>query len=217
MRPPGLVVLDGVGEEVRDEALDEARVAVGEGGRERTLDSQPVGVDAFERLCGDRGEVDRLAAVEAALAAREHEQRVDQAFLVLAGREHLAQHGAQPFVAGVGVGERDLDQRALVGERRAQLVRDVGGELALGLERGLEPLEQRVEGAAELAQLVVGAAQGEAPVEVAGGDLPRGGGDRAQRPQRAAGDEPAEPGGEQRHDREGDARLDQQRAERGVG
>ena len=45
---------------------------------------------------GDGGEVDGLAAVEAALAAGEREQRLDQAFLLLADGEQL--------LAGVPVG-----------------------------------------------------------------------------------------------------------------
>ena len=43
----GLVVLDGIAQQVGGEALDQARVAVGEGGGERALDSQPVGLDAL--------------------------------------------------------------------------------------------------------------------------------------------------------------------------
>ena len=53
---------------------------------------------------------------------------------------------------------RDLEQRAQPGERRAQLVADIGGELALARERGLEPREQLVERAhrrRELARLAL--------------------------------------------------------------
>ncbi len=83
----GLVVVDGVREKVCCEAFDEAWVAIGEGRGEQLLDSQPAGIDAFERVRRDRGEVKRFAVVEAALAAREHEQGFDQVFLVLAGCE----------------------------------------------------------------------------------------------------------------------------------
>ena len=83
--------------------------------------------------------------------------------------------------AGLGVGERDLDERALERERRAQLVRGVGRELALRVEGRLEPAEELVEGVAELGDLVVGPVEREAPVQARGGDLPGGVRDRSQR------------------------------------
>jgi hypothetical protein len=47
-------------------------------------------------------------------------------------------------------------------------------------------------------------------MQAAGGDPPGGGGDRAQRAQYPAGDEPADRGGGHRDDRQGDAGGDQQ-------
>jgi hypothetical protein len=52
--------------------------------------------------------------------------------------------------------------------------------------------------------------QGQALVQAAGGDSPGGGGDRAQRAQHPAGDDPADRGGGHRDDRQGDGRDDQQ-------
>src|ERR1700722_17528843 len=100
---------------------------------------------------------------------------------MLAGDEYLRERCAEPLVARVGVGERDVDQRAFVGERGAKFVGDVRRELTLGVECRLEAPEKRVERESELAQLVIGAAEGQAPVKVAGRDLLRGCGDRAQR------------------------------------
>jgi hypothetical protein len=55
----------------------------------------------------------------------------------------------------------------------------VGDELSLRRERRLEPFEQVVEGRPELLELVVGAFECEALVQVAGGDLARRVGDGA--------------------------------------
>ena len=87
-----------------------------------------------EHLGGDRLQQHRLAALEAALAARERQQRIDHALLLLADREHALTGGAQRRGAGGWVGERHLEDRALERERRAQLVRGVRDELALSLE-----------------------------------------------------------------------------------
>ncbi|WP_345146080.1 hypothetical protein [Nonomuraea rubra] len=68
-------------------------------------------------------------------------------------------------VVGVGVGEGDFEQGTQAGQGGAQLVGGVGDEVALGVEGGLQPGEQVVEGVAELGQLVGGAAE----VQGAGG------------------------------------------------
>ena len=54
----------------------------------------------------------------------------------------------------------------------AELVGGVGDELALGLERGLEPGEQAVEGVPEFLELVVGALEREAFIQARRGDSP---------------------------------------------
>ena len=55
----------------------------------------------------------RLATLDAALAAREGQQRVDHVLLLLADREHPLAGRAQRGGAGGGVGERDLEDRPL--------------------------------------------------------------------------------------------------------
>src|SRR5581483_9900612 len=114
---------------------------------------------------GDCGEVDGLAAVEAALAAGEGEQCFDEAFLLFADGEQLLTRVPVRVDAGVRVAERQLEQRTLERERRSELVRGVGDELALRLERRLESREQSVDRSAELLQLVVRPLEGEAAVE----------------------------------------------------
>ena len=68
-------------------------------------------------------------------------------------------------IVGLGVGQRDVDLGAHHGQRRAQLVRGVGHEALLGLERRAEPVEHRVEGVGELGDLVVGAGVADPLVE----------------------------------------------------
>ena len=171
-------------------------------------------------ICGggggraDRGEVDGLLAVEAALAAGEREQRFDQPFLLFADGEELLAGVPVGVDAGVGIAERELEQGALEGERGAQFVGGVGDELSLCLEGGFEPAEQSVDGVAELLELVVGPFEVEPAVEVAGGDVACGFGDGAQRAQGPAGDHPAEPERKHRRHGERESRADG-RAEQG--
>ena len=110
--------------------------------------------------------------------------------------------GQQPraLVGRQGVGLRQhLDVRAQAGDRRAQLVRGVGDELALGGDRALERVEHGVEVLRELADLVVGGDLDPAPEVLGGGDVAGGLGDRGDRRDDVARDEPPE------RDRERDA------------
>ncbi len=61
--------------------------------------------------------------------------------LLLARRQDPLVRGAQCVGRGLGIRQRHLGQGALAGQGRPQLVRRVGHELALGAERGVEPLE----------------------------------------------------------------------------
>ena len=63
------------------------------------------------------------------------------------------------------VGQRDLKERAIVGERCPQLVRGVGDEVALGVERGLQPGQQVIDGVGQVLQLVDRAGQGQPLVQ----------------------------------------------------
>jgi hypothetical protein len=62
---------------------------------------------------GESGQVADLPLVEAALAAREGEQGVDEAFLVFGRGEDLGAGGAQAVDVVIGLGQRDLDHGAL--------------------------------------------------------------------------------------------------------
>ena len=82
--------------------------------------------------------------------------------------DHVAQQRAPLALLELGAGEQDLHVGPQRGHRRAQLVRGVGHELALGGLRGLHAIEHRVEALRHPADLVL-AARADAPPEVAGG------------------------------------------------
>ena len=102
-----------------------------------------------------------------------------------------------------------LEVRPEAGQRCPQLVRRVEHQLALGAARGLEGLEQSVEGATEAAELV-GAAGGEAARDVRRlRHVLHAVGERVQGNEGGARHDPAEHDGQQDTD-EGD-RAEQQR------
>ena len=126
------------------------------------------------------------------------------------GSDRKISWSSGPFCGGGRVGQGDLEQGALAGQRGPQLVRGVGGEAPLRFEGGLQPREQAVEGVGELLELVVGSVQGQPLVQAAGGDPPGGGRDRVQRAQHPAGQQPADGGGRHPKDPQRDGRGDQQ-------
>ena len=66
------------------------------------------------------------------------------------------------MLGGARMGQRDVDLGADDPERRAHLVRGVGGEAALALEGGVEPRDHLVEGARQTPDLVVRQVQAQA-------------------------------------------------------
>jgi hypothetical protein len=70
---------------VRDEALDQVRVSSRPCWTQFRLHREGVVVAAFERLCGDRGELDPLPSQTPVFVLGEGEQRLQQPFLLLAG------------------------------------------------------------------------------------------------------------------------------------
>ncbi len=145
------------------------------------------------RLDHDVGEVERLAQRRmTGVSTREQQQVADQATHALcraqSGLSRLAVRSAQRI-------DEQLEVREHACEGRAQLVRRVGDELALALERRLclvagvaERGQHPAERARELGDLVVGDRLREGAARVAGAlDLTRGGrqlGDRRDRPAR---------------------------------
>ena len=192
-----------------------------------------LGVDADEH--GRRGSARRQ--VDAALAGKltagrghfvEHRLRVGAAarqpgLLALRGHERVdgarhglgvAQHRLQRLPVGVRLAlaaQRQLGLGADVGQRGAQLVRQLGRESLLATQAGGETVEQAVERGRELAELVVRLARGEATIRVVRapglgvgrhlGDRPQGGG---QHPARHDGDHDEQGAGEGQRAEQGD-------------
>ena len=208
------IVAHGIVDEVGHEPLGEPRIADSQRRIERRGDGQPAllgfGPPGQHHLASQGGEIDGLAAVKPALAAGQCEQRLDQPFLLFAGREQPRAQVPQPACRWLRVGKGDLDQRPLPGQRRAQLMRGVGDELPLGVERSLQPTQQPVERVAEFPELIARTGQREPGMQVARGDGPGRGRDRAKLAQHPARDQPAEPDRHQGHDRQRDTRLGQQ-------
>jgi hypothetical protein len=158
------------------------------------------------------GEVDGDGVGEALFAAGQGQQPVDEPFVALVDGQQVGAELAQRL-AGLRVLQGDLDEGAVDGQRGAELVGGVGDEAALAVEGGaVEALQHGVEGVGEVLELVVGAVQGDALLQVAVGDPAGGGGDVLQRPQRPAGQQPAEPSGGDADDPQGHQRGDQHRA-----
>src|SRR5215469_10028103 len=210
----GDVVPDGVVDQVGGQLLDQERVTVEYGGLDVGLDVQALAADRVagggQGFAGDGRQVGGPGLAGAGFAAGQGEHRLDEAFLLGVGGEQVPADGLPGGGGGGGIGEGDLEQGAFPGQGGAQLVRGVGGEAPLGAEGGFQPREQVVEGVGEFLELVVGSVQSQPLVQAASGDPAGGGGDRAQRAQHPAGDEPADRGGGHRDDRQGDSGGDQQ-------
>src|ERR1035437_6383978 len=194
--PAGDVVPDGVVDQVGYQLLNQERVTVEDGGLDVGVDvraeAADPGLGGGQGSAGDVRQIQGLALAGVGLAAGQGEQRLDEAFLLGVGGEQLLADSPPGAGGARRVGEGDLEQGAFPRQRGAQLVRGVGGETPLGVERGLQTREQVVEGVGEFLELVVGSVQGQPLVQAAGGDPPGGGGDRAQRAQHPAGDDPAD-------------------------
>src|SRR6266540_7016464 len=121
----GEVVADGVVDEVLAESLQQGRVACHgcRGQRGAELDTGLAGGGL--RLAGDVPddlcEVDWTVRAEAFLAAGEGEQAVDEVFVAVVDGEQGGAELTQRLV-GLRVVEGDLDERAVDGQRGAELV-----------------------------------------------------------------------------------------------
>ena len=113
-------------------------------------------------------------------------------------------HPPQLVDVGGGIGERHVHLGAQHRQRRAQLVAGVGDEPALRLERGLQPVEHRVEAGRQLRDLAAGVAQLQAGVQRLGRQPPRRGRDRVQRPEHPADQPPRHEARGDHDEREGD-------------
>ena len=133
-----------------------------------------------------------LLAARRRAGARQLQQRLHQARHVLHLRQRAVGH-LLPGLARARPSARDLQRARQHRERRAQLVRRVGRELALQGDALLEPREQPVEGDGQRVELIAGGRHGQALAQVLRGHAGRGGDHRVDATDRAAG-EPARRG-----------------------
>ena len=153
-------------------------------------------------------EAERLGCRRLLVAAGQLGQVADEVGQLLQLHQDVVdQHGAVLDAQLVDPPDH-LEVGAQAGERGAQLVRRVEHELALGPARRLERLEQAVEGAAQPPELV--GASGREPARDVGrlGQVLDGVGQRVQRDQRGAGDQPAQHDGQEDADQGHDAEQD---------
>ena len=143
------------------------------------------------------GDVDRLAQRLGLLVQpREREQVLDEHAHALGLVLDAAHHHVGAAVLVGGADAEELRVAADRGQRRAQLVRGVGEELAQALlarlalgERLLEPVEHRVQREPEPADLRSRRGRAHPPRELAGGDLAGGDLHAVERAQPEANDE----------------------------
>jgi hypothetical protein len=122
------VVLNRVVEKVVDEALEQIRIADRHSPVEPRSRVEPSQVARANEIDNDRPEVDGLAPTQPVLTPSKYKTRVEQAFLVLASIEDVFSDLSPSCDVRLRVGQRELEQRALGCQGRAQLVSDVGGE-----------------------------------------------------------------------------------------
>ena len=162
-------------------------------------------------------EPERLARRRLLVAPGQLGQVADEVGQLLQLHEDVVdQHGAVLDAQLVHPADH-LEVGAQAGERGAELVGRVEHELALGAARGLECLEQAVEGAAQAPQLV-GAAGGEAAGDVGRlGHVLDGVGQRVEGYQGGSGHQPAQHDGEEDAHQCHDPEQQRQRLELGAG
>ena len=147
------VVTDGVLDQVRDEALEQQRVAGRSGGLERRGAPEFGMMVRSQDFGGSGGEVDGLPSQISALAADEGEQRPEQPFLPLAGGDHALAHLSHGGGVGAWVGERGLRKRELEGDLTAQLVSGKGDETPVHFARVTEGRQRPTTGCVQCARL----------------------------------------------------------------
>ncbi len=168
-------------------------------GRRRQARSDLDACGGGEGSCGLRRAHDGIPGIacrveETRFLSRGSDESVD-------GRRHLGgipEHRFERLAILDGFAlpaERELRLAADAGERRPQLVRELGGQTLLVAQARREAVEQRVERRPELRQLIVRQAEPEAPVEVAfaprrgrGGHLGDGRECRSKDPMRSEAD-----------------------------
>jgi hypothetical protein len=124
----GGVVPDRVPQQIVDEALDQSRIADRRSLFKLRSHRQPSRLAGSKQSGGDRSEVDPLAPSKRSLTAGKSKTRVEQSLLLLAGVENFCADRLPSGCVRVGINQGKLEERSLCCQRRAELVRDVGGK-----------------------------------------------------------------------------------------
>ena len=162
------------------------------------------------RRCGPRSRPRRRRARskgsgcgDAALAAGQREQRVDQLLLLLAELQHLVAGGAQRRRAR-RPGRRSATCSTV--RSAASGVRSSWAALATKCRCDSNDASSRANRSFSVSPSSANSSsrlpRPQPPAQVGGGDVPRGRDDRLQRPQQAAGQQPAEPERQHGHHRQ---------------
>ena len=157
-------------------------------------------------VVAERLQIDHLeaAALAAGFRARDVEQGVEGRDHRLRVRQRRLEQGARLCAAGL-LQQRHLDARAQPVERRAQIVRDVVGDLAHAAEQPLDLVEHGVEVGRQLIELVARASERDALAEIARHDLAGGAIDRVDAPEHAPAHQKAAGEAEEKRERKAPA------------
>src|SRR5262249_13437028 len=118
------------------------------------LDRGELGASPLERVLDDLVEL-KLLLLDLRAAAGELEQAGDERAHLLRLAVEVVEQARLLLGLELDVATQDVDVRLQAGQRRPQLVRSVGDEAPLRLERLLERRQHRVERGAEGCDLVV--------------------------------------------------------------
>ena len=172
--PAGTVVLDGVRKEVRHQVGEPVAVADHRGVPRRSrFDRDPLlfgeRLHDSQRVVHERREPDRrtLKRHVRAVRARQCEQVFDDAAHAICAARCAVSRQRRYSSGRTVARQRPLDLRGNRRQRRPQLVRGVGRESALVLDREMKPIERLVERERHLFELVLGALDRDARREVA--------------------------------------------------
>ena len=176
----GIVVLNRVGQKIRDDLRDAFGIAGDFERRQLGSDFHAAFVreqaDQLDAIACGPGQIKfhPLHLLLPGIEAREFEQRADQFAHplrgALAGFDGLAVFGRGAFAVKRGLRLREHHR-----DRRAEFVRGVGRELFLLRERGVEARERGIQDGGELAEFAFGLGDVDALRQIAGGNF-RGGG-----------------------------------------
>ncbi len=186
------VVPDGVVDQVRDEPFGQHRITRDDSWLKRSVHPPATQAGSVQDVLGHRGQVHLLPHGESALVARQDEQRPDEVLGVIDRHANISAHGAQVPSRAIRITQHHVDRSPHDRQRGAQLMRSIGDEPLLALERRLESAEHLVECLGQLPELVPRPGRRHPRRQVVLGRGTGGRRDPVHRAQRPSGEDPAE-------------------------